>query len=162
MNCQVDEQEQKDEGSSSTLKEQDTKVWTARIVQIRGVRDEIWIRVEWYYSPEDLQGGRRTYHGKYEIVRSTLEDVISAEAVAGLAEVVHWNENDDGQQCLNVLFWRQTCDPNGNKLSVIPWKFLGAETSRNQDRIASAESHTILMQSCTDVTTVYSGNMNNV
>jgi len=116
VNCEVDEQEQKNRGTSPTLKEPETKVWVAEIIQIRGTL----IRVNWYYSPDDLHGGRRPYHGKYEIVRSTSEDIISADSVAGLSEVVHWDENNDIQRCLNVLFWRQTCDGNGKKLSVIP------------------------------------------
>ena len=116
VNCQVDEKEPKSGGSPPTLKEEETKFCVAEIVQIRGTL----IRVVWYYSPDDLHGRRRPYHGKYEIVRSTWEDIIPVEAVAGLLEVVHWDENDDIQRCLDVLFWRQTCDGNGMKLDIIP------------------------------------------
>ena len=122
MNCQVDEQERKDGGSLPTLNEQDSKIWVgvARIVQIRRGSKNIWIRVAWYYSPDDLTDGRQPYHGKYEIIRSTLEDIISAEAVADPCQVVHWDEYDDKQRCLDVLFWRQTWNPKSKKLSVIP------------------------------------------
>ena len=153
MNCQVDEQERKDGGRLPTLKEQDTNLWVARIVQIRRGSKNIWIRVAWYYSPDDLTDGRQPYHGKYEIIRSTLEDIISAEAVADPCQVVHWDEYDDKQRCLDVLL---TTDLESKKQSNslrLPW----TEVSRNQDRTASG--HTI---PCTGVMTARSGNMNNV
>lgn len=105
MNCQPDKSEQEAECNIPTSKEQDTKVWVAQIVEIPKAEKEVWIRVEWYYSPDDLQGGRQAYHGKYEIVRSTLQDVIPVDAVLGLSEVIHWDENHDTQRCLDALFW---------------------------------------------------------
>jgi hypothetical protein len=62
------------------------------------------------------------YHGKREVIKSPVEDIVSAHTVAGHADMTHWREADDTQDSdgIDGLFWRQTYDPVNNSLSVFP------------------------------------------
>ena len=80
----------------------------------------VWVRIEWFYRPDELPGGRQPYHGKREVIKSPVQDIISAHTVAGHADVTHWEEMDDTKDAEGIdgLFWRQTFDPFTKKLSV--------------------------------------------
>ena len=83
-------------------------------------RWDVWVRVLWYYRPEELPTGRQPYHGKKEIIKSSAEDFISVHTVAGHASVTHWKEIDDDNDVEGIsgLFWRQTFDPYTKTSSV--------------------------------------------
>jgi hypothetical protein len=147
VNCQMDELDGND--GDIAMKEDAAKFSVARIIEIRGVsQDDIWIRVAWYYRADELPGGPKPYHGKYEVVRTILEDIISIETVAGSCTVIQWDENDDSQRCLDVLFWRQTL--MGRNLSVMTSDFLMLNVSETkivlslQKAIQSRRNHVLL------------------
>lgn len=124
----VNSQEQPEDGAENnndettkTIDETDATLWVARIRQIRASHAwNVYAEIEWFYRPEELPGGRRSYHGKREIINSAVRDIISAHTVAGHADVTHWEEMDDRQDAdgIDGLFWRQTYDPFLDKLSV--------------------------------------------
>jgi hypothetical protein len=125
----VNSQEPEDDGTkeeddvpAKTIDETDKSLWVAEVIEVRAQSAwNVWVRVRWFYRPEELPGGRQPYHGRREIVKSSVEDVISAHSVAGHADVTHWEEMDDSMDAdgIDGLFWRQTFDPVGNILSVI-------------------------------------------
>ena len=79
--------------------------------------EHVYLRVLWYYWPDELPGGRRYYHGKDELVASNHMEIIHATTVAGRATVYHWEEND-GSEELEGFFWRQRFDATTRKLTV--------------------------------------------
>ena len=110
---------------SKTIDETDNTLWVAAVIEVRAQSPwNVWARVEWFYRPDELPVGRQPYHGKREVIKSPVQDIISAHAVAGHADVTHWEEMDDSQDSdgIDGLFWRQTYDPTTNKLSVAPFQ----------------------------------------
>ena len=104
-----------------TIDETDCSLWVASIVEVRAETGwNVWLRVEWFYRPEELPHGRQPHHGKREIIKSKAQNIISAVTVAGSADVTYWDENDDSKDAdgIDGLFWRQTFDPSTRKLSV--------------------------------------------
>ena len=70
--------------------------WKARVCEVRALDTEhVFIRVAWLNRPEDLDTGRKPYHGKNELIPTNQMDVIDAFSVNGSVEVVHWDEVDD-------------------------------------------------------------------
>lgn len=126
----VNSQEQPEEGVkdeddslAKTIVDTDDTLWVASVVEIRAQNAwNVWVRIEWFYRPDELPGGRQSYHGKKEVIKSPVQDIISAHTVAGHADVTHWEEMDDSQDAdgIDGLFWRQTFDPSTGKLSVLP------------------------------------------
>jgi hypothetical protein len=78
--------------------------------------------VQWLYRPEDLPGGRKTNHGRSELIVSNHMDIIEAFTVEDRAKVTHWNEDPDSDWPLkDQLFWRQFYDigePKAKQCSV--------------------------------------------
>ncbi|KAF2636170.1 hypothetical protein P280DRAFT_159176 [Massarina eburnea CBS 473.64] len=101
------------------------KDWVARIVEIRGVdADHVYVRVFWLYRPEDLPGGRQSYHGFNELIASNHMDIIEATTVHDRAIVAHRTEDAENAETFDPmqLFWRQTYDvtkPAGKQLSKL-------------------------------------------
>ena len=113
----------KEEGDApaKTIDETDNTLWVAAVVEVRAQNAwNVWVRIEWFYRPEELPGGRQPYHGRREIIKSPVQDIISAHTVAGHADVTYWEEMDDTKDAdgIDGLFWRQTFDPVTFKLSV--------------------------------------------
>ena len=101
------------------IDESDPSLWVATVVEIRVYNAwNVWIRVRWFYRPEDLPSGRQSYHGKNEIIKSVQKDIVSTRTVAGHAEVTRWEETEDATNEIEGLFWRQTFDHVNGKLSV--------------------------------------------
>jgi hypothetical protein len=78
------------------------------------------------YWPDDLPNGndcgktasgRRSYHGKHELIASNHMEILSVCTFAGLASVNYWPE-EDHEDCLDELYWRQTYDYRVRHLSV--------------------------------------------
>ena len=112
---------EEDESPGKTIDDTDNTLWVAAVVEVRAQNAwNVWVRIEWFYRPDELPGGRQPYHGKKEVIKSPVQDIISAHTVAGHADVTHWNETDDSQDAdgIDGLFWRQTFDPASFKLSV--------------------------------------------
>lgn len=87
--------------------------WKAKVLEVRALDSEhVYIRVAWLNRPEDLAGGRKSYHGKNELIPSNEMDVIDAMAVNGSLDVYHWDEKDDDSALAgeDQYFWRQTFD----------------------------------------------------
>ncbi|KAH7670187.1 Bromo adjacent homology (BAH) domain-containing protein [Dioscorea alata] len=50
-------------------------------------RNNVKVRVRWYYRPEESIGGRRQFHGAKELFLSDHYDVQSAHTIEGIASV---------------------------------------------------------------------------
>jgi hypothetical protein len=78
--------------------------WKARVCEVRALDTEhVFIRVAWLNRPEDLDTGRKPYHGKNELIPTNQMDVIDAFSVNGSVDVVHWNERDDESELMNEV-----------------------------------------------------------
>lgn len=87
--------------------------WKAKVLEVRALDSEhVYIRVSWLNRPEDLEGGRKPYHGRNELVPTNQMDVIDAMAVNGSLEVTHWDDKEDDSAMMNdeQYYWRQTYD----------------------------------------------------
>ncbi|CAK9140956.1 unnamed protein product [Ilex paraguariensis] len=71
----------------------DTAPYVARIEKIEADnRNNVKVRVRWYYRPEESMGGRRQFHGTKELFLSDHYDVQSAHTIEGKC-VVHSFKN---------------------------------------------------------------------
>lgn len=106
--------------TDSSCKEIDTTFWVATVLEIRASSQHyVLVRIEWFYRPDCLPGGRQPYHGTREIIKSTREGIINAHSVAGPVEVIHWDEHDRRDVSgTDGLFWRQTFNHSTGALSV--------------------------------------------
>jgi hypothetical protein len=89
--------------------------WLAKVLEIRaGDPLHVYLRVFWFYRPEDLPGGRQPHHGSSELIVSNHADVIDACTIQSAADVVHWDDDPDYVTSLaaDQLFWRQSFDIN--------------------------------------------------
>lgn len=78
--------------------------WKARVCEVRALDTEhVFIRVAWLNRPEDLDSGRKSYHGKHELIPTNHMDVIDAFTVNGSVEVVHWDEYDDESELMDEV-----------------------------------------------------------
>jgi hypothetical protein len=89
--------------------------WKAKVLEVRALDPEhVYIRLSWLNRPEDLDSGRKDYHGKNELVPTNQMDIIDAMAVNGALSVKHWDElADDDEASMpeeEQFFWRQTFD----------------------------------------------------
>nr|POF07883.1 hypothetical protein CFP56_66175 [Quercus suber] len=87
--------------------------WKAQVLDVRALDPEhVYVRVAWLNRPEDLDTGRKPYHGKNELIPTNQIDIIDATSVNGKIDLVHWEENQEDQARLeeDQFFWRQTFD----------------------------------------------------
>lgn len=89
--------------------------WKAKVLEVRALDPEhVYIRLSWLNRPEDLDSGRKEYHGKNELVPTNQMDIIDAMAVNGGLHVKHWDEMADDDEASmpeeEQYFWRQTFD----------------------------------------------------
>ncbi|RYN85696.1 hypothetical protein AA0119_g13211 [Alternaria tenuissima] len=96
--------------------------WLAKILEARaGNASRVYLRVYWVYRPEDLPGGRQPYHGGGELIVSNHMDIIEADTLDAVADVVHWNDDPESMALpASQLFFRQGYDitKKTNRLSV--------------------------------------------
>ena len=79
--------------------------WKAKVLEVRALDSEhVYIRVAWLNRPEDLDGGRKPYHGKNELIPTNQMDIIDAMAVNGSVDVFHWDEKDDDSELMTEVF----------------------------------------------------------
>jgi hypothetical protein len=122
----------KEEEAPKIIEDTDNTLWVAVINEIRAQNAwNVWVRIEWFYRPDELPGGRQPYHGRREVIKSPIQDIISAHTVAGHADVTQWEETDDNQDAdgIDGLFWRQTFTPTSGKLSVLLLSLVKADVS---------------------------------
>ncbi len=106
--------------------------WKGQVLEVRALDPEhVYIRVAWLNRPEDLPGGRKSYHGKNELIPTNQMDVIDAMSVNGKLEVGHWEEKDDDSMLPmeDQYFWRQTLDYGNMKTFSVCNKMLKKESS---------------------------------
>lgn len=87
--------------------------WKAKVLEVRALDPEhVYIRVAWLNRPEDLESGRKDYHGRNELIPTNQLDIIDAMTVNGKLPLYHWVEADDDSQMPGIeeFFWRQTYD----------------------------------------------------
>ncbi|KAL9093875.1 MAG: hypothetical protein Q9165_003798 [Trypethelium subeluteriae] len=102
------------------------KQWKAHVLEIRAKDPQhVYLRVFWIYDPEELPGGRRPYHGEYELVPSNDMAIVDAMTVNGLVTLTKWNEyNDDEDPDTGTdenpgFYWRQTYNIHTRQLSQL-------------------------------------------
>lgn len=62
--------------------------YVARVEKLEGdARNNVKVRVRWYYRPEESLGGRRLFHGAKELFLSDHFDVQSAHTIEGKCTV---------------------------------------------------------------------------
>lgn len=62
--------------------------YVARVEKIEAdSRNNVKVRVRWYYRPEESMGGRRQFHGAKELFLSDHHDVQSAHTIEGKCTV---------------------------------------------------------------------------
>lgn len=156
-----DATKEEDEAVAKTIDDTDNTLWVANVVEVRAQNAwNVWVRIEWFYRPDELPGGRQPYHGKKEVIKSPVQDIISAHTVAGHADVTHWNEMDDSQDGIDGLFWRQTFDPSSGKLSVrtpcmkfVPYRFLGNSNTLHLSQTVQSRYNHVLVREVQDLGT---------
>ena len=97
--------------------------WKAKVLEVRALDAEhVYIRVSWLNRPEDMMGGRQSFHGRSELIPTNQMDVISALSVNGILPLKHSEEfGVDTQEDFlgeDEYFWRQTFDFVNKRLSV--------------------------------------------
>lgn len=103
--------------------------WKAKVLEVRALDPEhVYIRVAWLNRPEDLDSGRKPYHGKDELIPTNQIDIIDAMAVNGAFEVSKWEESADEDESSmpaeDQYFWRQTYDQANTKTFSVCDTFL--------------------------------------
>ncbi|KAK6342639.1 hypothetical protein TWF718_008033 [Orbilia javanica] len=75
------------------------KEWLARVLEVKGRENkdkvDVYVRVAWYYWPEDLPMGRLEYHGRQEVIESNHPDIIDVCTINGKADIQEWDEYDE-------------------------------------------------------------------
>jgi hypothetical protein len=146
--------------------------WIARVLQVRAKdNSHVYALVAWMYWPDELpkprkpspdqvdkSGGKRTYHGTYELVASNYLEVLDVLSFAGKADVQQWDEDKDGDQIRSQLYWRQTFSRETHALSVslsLPFPPASLEHTNYHSHfgnIVYVKATLILMSQCTSAT----------
>ncbi|PIA93515.1 hypothetical protein CB0940_04761 [Cercospora beticola] len=110
--------------------------WKAQVLEVRALDSEhVYIRVAWLNRPEDLESGRKSYHGKHELIVSNQMDIIDAMSVNGTLDVVALDDkDDDSAEIEDQYFWRQTYDLVTRKYSELR-KICRDKVPANPDQI---------------------------
>ncbi|RAR15525.1 ebs-bah-phd-like protein [Stemphylium lycopersici] len=111
--------------------------WLAKILEARaGNASRVYLRVYWVYRPEDLPGGRQPYHGGGELIVSNHMDIIEADTLDAVADVVHWNDDLESMALLaSQLYYRQSYDitKKTNRLSKLNTYCIDKQPSNPDD-----------------------------
>ncbi|KAI5069378.1 hypothetical protein GOP47_0015679 [Adiantum capillus-veneris] len=68
--------------------EQESHPYVARLEKIEADnRGNTWVKVRWYYRPEESLGGRRQFHGSKELFLSDHFDTQSAHTIEGTCSI---------------------------------------------------------------------------
>ncbi|KAL8721574.1 MAG: hypothetical protein Q9225_001782 [Loekoesia sp. 1 TL-2023] len=81
----------------------------ARILEIRAFDPQnVYVRVYWLYQPQEIPGGRQSYHGNNELIATNHMEIVDALRVNQRIDVVHWKEDEQLKVPETGLYWRQT------------------------------------------------------
>ncbi|KAI4256000.1 MAG: hypothetical protein L6R42_006446 [Xanthoria sp. 1 TBL-2021] len=83
----------------------------ARILEIRAFdAKNVYIRLYWLYTPDQLRGGRQPHHGEDELIVTNHMEIVDAARVIEPITVVSLEENEKSWQISThgVYYWRQT------------------------------------------------------
>ncbi|CAL8575206.1 hypothetical protein XPA_001145 [Xanthoria parietina] len=84
----------------------------ARIIEIRAHDTKnVYIRLYWLYTPDQLRGGRQPYHGKDELIVTSHMEIVDAARVIEPITVVALKEQEEswqGPTPAKQNYWRQT------------------------------------------------------
>ncbi|MCJ1471224.1 hypothetical protein MMC07_009872 [Pseudocyphellaria aurata] len=94
--------------------------WAARVLEIAGFDEaHVYLRVMWFYLPEELPDGREDHHGYEELIATNDMSIVDASRVNGHANIPQWIETDqdDPPNDSSSPYWRQTFDKVTGELS---------------------------------------------
>ncbi|KAK6503967.1 hypothetical protein TWF506_002184 [Arthrobotrys conoides] len=108
------------------------KEWIARVLDVRADDPaHVYVRIAWFYWPEDLPMGRMEYHGRNEVIESNHPDIIDAMTVNGKADIKEWDEEDEDAS-FEGYYYRQQFDYLSSQLTT-PREFCICESYYNPD-----------------------------
>jgi hypothetical protein len=85
-------------------------LWVGQVLEVRAAStSRVFLRMFWYYWPDELPRGRQQYHGKRELIMSNHMEIVDAMTVASGADISHWDEKVEDQD-VGERFWRQFYD----------------------------------------------------
>lgn len=113
-------------------------IWVAHVLDIRTFIGQFWLHVIWMYRPEELPSGRQPHHGKWELIASTHEGIISSESIISAAKVTRFNEGG-GELPLEQWYWRQLYNASTRRLSVC---FIARPSAQQTTDVSSASENT--------------------
>lgn len=92
----------------------------ARILEIRALdAKNVYIRLYWLYTPDQLPSGRQPHHGKDELIATNHMEIIDAQRVLEPIAVVDLKQTEESWHTLDQgLYWRQTYHVLTKELSV--------------------------------------------
>ncbi|KAK5112465.1 hypothetical protein LTR62_004222 [Meristemomyces frigidus] len=112
--------------------------WKAQVLEVRALDPEhVYLRVAWLNRPEDLDTGRKDYHGVNELIPTNQMDIIDAMTVNGKLEVYAWEEANDESEMPGIgeFFWRQTFDAVGTRTFSTLRHICTDSTPQNPDQM---------------------------
>ncbi|KAL8658798.1 MAG: hypothetical protein Q9226_000780 [Calogaya cf. arnoldii] len=90
----------------------------ARILEIRALDTKnVYIRLYWLYTPDQLLRGRQPHHGKHELVITNHMEIVDAARVIEPLTVINLKEMEDWQGPFTGMYWRQTYHVLSKELS---------------------------------------------
>ncbi|KAK3117395.1 hypothetical protein LTR53_001309 [Teratosphaeriaceae sp. CCFEE 6253] len=112
--------------------------WKAKVLEVRALDPEhVYIRVAWLNRPEDLESGRKPYHGANELIPTNHLDIIDAMTINGQLHLYHWLEDEDDSEVPGIgeHFWRQTYDFANTKTFSKLRSICRDESPQNPDKM---------------------------
>ncbi|RVD82913.1 uncharacterized protein DFL_007323 [Arthrobotrys flagrans] len=108
------------------------KEWLAKVLEVKADSPHcVYVRVAWFYWPEDLPMGRMEYHGRNEAIESNHPDIIDAMTVNSKVDIKEWDEEDE-EATFNGYYYRQQYDYLSGQLTA-PREFCICERYYNPD-----------------------------
>ncbi|KAF3168400.1 hypothetical protein TWF106_003395 [Orbilia oligospora] len=106
--------------------------WIAKVLDVRADDpSHVYVRIAWFYWPEDLPMGRMEYHGRNEVIESNHPDIIDAMTVNGKADIKEWDEEDEDAS-FEGYYYRQQFDYLSGQLTA-PRQFCICKEYYNPD-----------------------------
>ena len=89
----------------------------AKVLECRAMSPEnVYLRINWLYRPEETEEGRQPWHGDDEVIPSTHMQIIDATTCNGRVDVIKWEPGiEGGPKQRRRYWWRQTLDTIGKE-----------------------------------------------
>jgi hypothetical protein len=87
----------------------DAKSYIGEIKRIESLPKDnrnVWITVQWYYWGDEIVGGKKPWHGKWEMLKTDHLDIVHVTSVICKTPVTWYDEDGDDGAPENC-FWRQ-------------------------------------------------------